>query len=223
MSYVVGGLRRGRLALALALAAAAGPVGSAGANVYPLDATIQYTAASTSTCQSPVWTWPYKAIGDSRTYVLAPSGAFTGNVATGWQLRGGARLVSDAARGPGLALPAGASVVSPAMCADLNYPHMRLAHKVVGSGAANVELRIDVVYPQNVKPVWTEVKQFDGFQGNTVASGWRITPDIDVKPDWGGQTAGARYVAFRFTAVKKATTSAEYRIDDVYMDPWMRR
>lgn len=209
-------------ALGVGLALLAVLPGAAQANVMPLDATIQYTSASRSTCEAPAWTNPYRSIGDSRTYVLAPDGAFAGGVAPGWQLRNGARIVSDPARGPGLALPAGASVVSPAMCVDLNYPHLRFAQKVVGTNAGGVEIRVDVVYPQNRNPVWTEVKQFDGFQGNTVASGWRITPDVDVKPDWGGQTAGARYVALRFTAVKKSTTKAEFRIDDVHVDPRMR-
>ena len=76
------------------------------------------------------------------------------------------------------------------MCVDLDYPHMRFAHRVVGSNASGVELRVDVVYPQNAFPVWTAVKQFDGFQGSTVGSGWRITPDVDVKPDWGGPDDG---------------------------------
>jgi hypothetical protein len=62
----------------------------------------------------------YRSIGDSPTYVLAPDGAFSSSVAPGWQLRGGARIVSDPARGAGLALPAGASVVSPAVCIDLS-------------------------------------------------------------------------------------------------------
>ena len=54
-------------------------------------------------------------------------------------------------------------------------------------------------------------------------SGWRISPDMDLKPDFGGSVPGARYVALRFTAVKKASTSAEFRIDDVCVDPRMRR
>jgi hypothetical protein len=193
------------------------------ANVTALDASIAYTDASRSTCEKPAYAWPYKAIGDSRTYVLAPHGAFTGAVAPGWQLRNGARFVGDGARGVGLALPPGASAISPGMCVDLDYPHFRFAHKVVGRNAGGVEINVEVTYPQLKRPVWTEVKQFDGYQGNVVASGWRISPDVDLKPDFGGSVAGARYVALRFTAVKKSSTSAEFRVDDVYIDPRMRR
>ncbi len=204
-------------ATTLAVSALAAP---AQANVTPLDATIQYTSPSSSTCDAPAWVWPYKAIGDARMYVLAPAGSFTGNSA-GWQLRGGARIATDAARGAGLALPAGASAISPGMCVDLDYPHMRFAHKLIGTGSA-LELKTEVVYPQVVNPTWTDVKQFDGYQGSAVASGWRISPEVDLKPDFGGQLAGARYVALRFTAVKKAATTAEFRVDDMFVDPFRR-
>jgi hypothetical protein len=225
MPYVIKGQRKGPLTLALAavVAVSAALAGTAHANVTPLDTTIQYTDASRSTCEAPLWVRPYITIGDLRTYVLAPNGAFADGDAPGWQLRNGARLASDLTRGAGLALPAGASVVSPAMCVDLDYPHLRFAHRVTGSNTSGVEIKVEVVYPQNTNPVWTEVKQFDGYQGNTVGFGWRISPDVDIKPDFGGQTAGARYVALRFTAVKKFTTSAEFRVDDIYVDPYMRR
>lgn len=109
MPFVIKGQGKGPLAYALAAATAlmcALPA-SAGANVTPLDTTIQYTDASRSTCDGAEWPYPYRSIGDSRTYVLAPAGSFTGATAPGWQFRGGARIVNDAARGPALALPAG--------------------------------------------------------------------------------------------------------------------
>jgi len=197
--------------------------GSAQANVSPLQSSIQYTSASSSTCDAPAWAWPYLSLGDLRTYVLAPNGSFTGSVAPGWQLQGGARLAPDSVRGVGLALPAGASAISPGMCVDLDYPHLRFAQKVVGKDPAGLEIKAEVVYPQLSDPVWTDVKQFDGYQGDAVAGGWRITPDVDLKPEFGGEVAGSRYVAIRFTAVEKYATAAEFRIDDVFVDPMMRR
>ena len=76
--------------------------------------------------------------------MLAPYGSFTNNIATGWQLAGGARLATDVTRGVGLALPAGASAISPGMCVDLDYPHLRFAQKVVGKNAAGLEIRAEV-------------------------------------------------------------------------------
>jgi hypothetical protein len=221
--FVNAAARAARLVILGALGMATVLCAPASANVTPLGSTIiNYTDASRSTCESPAYAGPYRSLGDSRTYVLAPSGSFTGGGAPGWQLAGGAHFTSDSARGTSLALPAGASAITPGFCVDLDYPHMRFAHKVVGTGASNLEIRTEVVYPQLRRPEWTEVKQFDGYQGDPVSSGWRITPDVDMKPDFGGSVPGARYVALRFTAVKKARTSAKVMIDDVFIDPRMR-
>jgi hypothetical protein len=226
MPFVVSGTRRGARILLAALGAAtlwAAVAAPARASTEPLGATqIQFTEASYSTCVNPTFVTPYTAIGDFRTYVLAPAGTFDAG-SEGWQLRNGARLVADATRGTSLALPAGASAISPAACIDLDYPHLRLAHKAAGRNLSGLELRTEVVYPQVADPEWTEVKEFDAFQGDQVASGWRISPDVDLKPDLGGSSWGARPVAVRFTAVKKAAASAELRVDDVYIDPYARR
>lgn len=207
----------------LAAVAAVGFALPAHASTTPLGSTvIAYTATSDSSCDRPAFTRALLSIGDDRWYTPAPSGDFAGGVAPGWQLRSGARLGADAGRGTSLVLPAGASAISPGMCVDLDYPHLRFAHKVVGKNASGVEIMVEVVYPRLPDPVWTEVKQFDGYQGDSVASGWRVSPDVDLKPDFGGKVPGARYVALRFTAVKKAETSAEFWVDDVLIDPRMR-
>jgi hypothetical protein len=225
MPHVIRRHTRRSLAMALGVAALLLPaeLAAAKAKYTPLETTIQTTDDSSSTCDAPAWAWPYQALADARTYVLAPGGSFTGGVAPGWQLGGGARYATDAARGGGLGLPLGASAVSPAVCVDLNYPHMRFAHKVVGSKPKGVEIMVEVKYPDSVNPVWTEVKRFADTDGVAAGDGWRISPDVEIRPELGGQTAGTRYAAFRFSAVKKSTTSAEFRIDDVYVDPWMRR
>jgi hypothetical protein len=226
MPFVTTGSRRGARTLLAALGAAGACAAAASpalADTTPLGATqIQFTDASYSTCVNPSFVRPYTNLGDSRTYVVAPAGTFNAG-ATGWQLQGGARLASDATRGTSLVLPAGASAVSPAACIDLDYPHLRLAHKATGWNPSGVELKTEVVYPQVRNPQWVEVKQFDPFQGDAVGSGWRVSPDVDLKPDLGGSSWGARPVAVRFTAVKKAATSAEVRVDDVFIDPYARR
>jgi hypothetical protein len=65
--------------------------------------------------------------------------------------------------------------------------------------------------------VWEEVIEFDGRQGNYVKNGWRISPEVDLKPDRGGDHAGERMAALRITAVR-----GDWRVDDLYVDPRRR-
>jgi hypothetical protein len=205
-------------ALAVAAPAAATPV---------TGPAIQTTDASRSTCENPALGTPYAALGDERSYVLAPGGSFEDPAATGWQLTGGASVEQDRRQGGQLVLPAGASAVSPSMCIDLDYPHLRFAHKVVGRHAKAVDIKVDVVYPQ-AGADWVGAAQFDDFAGTPVGAGWRVSPDVPLHPELGGEDWGARDVALRFTAVKASGASerraagAEVRVDDVFIDPRMR-
>jgi hypothetical protein len=204
--------------LALAAPASAAPAGAPA---------IQATDASRSTCESPALGTPYAAIGDERSYVLAPGGSFEDPAAAGWQLRGGAAVEQDRRRGGHLVLPVGASAVSPSMCIDLDYPHLRFSHKIRGRHAEAVDIKVDVVYPQAEAADWVGVAQFDFFAGTSVGAGWRVSPDVPLHPELGGTEWGARDVALRFTAVEPSTTSgrragAEVHVDDVFVDPRAR-
>lgn len=206
-------------ALAFAAPAAAAPV---------TGPAIQTTDGSRSTCENPALGTPYAALGDERSYVLAPGGSFEDASAAGWHLDGGAAIEQDRRHGGQLVLPAGASAVSPSMCVDLDYPHLRFAHKVVGRHAKAVDIKVDVIYPQVEPAGWVGVAQFDDFAGTPVGAGWRVSPDVPLHPELGGAEWGARDVALRFTAVKSAGASerraagAEVRVDDVFIDPRAR-
>ena len=212
----------GASAAALALAAPAVAAPTTG----PV---IQATDASRSTCEDPKLGAPYAAIGDERSYVLAPGGSFEDAAAPGWQLSAGARLDQDGRSGGQLVLAAGASAVSPSMCIDLDYPHLRFAHKVTSRHAKGVEIRVDVVYPQVQAADWVTVGQVSPGAGVPTGAGWRVSPDVALKPELGGTDWGARDVALRFTAVKaagatetRAAAGAEVRVDDVFIDPRAR-
>ena len=209
---------------AIAVVAAAVLAGPAQANTTPLGQTvIAYTGQSAATCDRPSFTQSLKAYGDSRWYVLAPSGSFTGAAAPGWQLRGGAKLAADAVRGTSLALPPGGSAISPGMCVDLDYPHFRFANKFVAKDPAGGKILVEVVYPQLRSPEWTEVIDFDGKQSQLAGAGsWRLSQDVQLKPDFAGDAPGARYVALRFTALKTGY-AGEWRVDDIWIDPRMNR
>jgi hypothetical protein len=141
-----------------------------------------------------------------------------GRDVSGWQLSGAAKRVAEAdpvdlGADDGadvLSLPAKTSAISPTMCVDFGYPTFRLLSKALSNG----ELKIEVTYPDVGRPVWEELKKFDGRQFTNAGSGWRVTDDIDMKVDLGGKQAGFRRVAFRFTAL-----SGNWRLDDLYVDP----
>src|SRR5262245_63198554 len=118
--------RVGRIAGTMGVAAMAvlGLAGGANAATTATTPQLMQTAASAETCNSPVMQQAFAGFGDARDYVLAPDGSFEASGLPGWQPANGAKRVVDAdpvrvgARdGSGmLALPQGASVVSPAMC-----------------------------------------------------------------------------------------------------------
>ena len=203
---------------AVSLAFAAG----AQANTTPLGSTqLLATAASSKTCSTPLIENPFARFGDSRNYVMAPNGSFEDASLSGWQLSGSGRRVTDpddidlgANDGAGmLSLPQKATAISPTMCVDLDYPTFRVLTKAKGQG----EFLIEVVYPDSGKPEWVELAKFDGKQFQNVGASWRLTSDMDMKPDLGGSKAGFRRVAFRLTAL-----SGSWNVDDLYVDPRRR-
>lgn len=179
---------------------------------------------SNRTCTSPLIENPFTRFGDRRNYVMAPGGSFERTELSGWQLSSFAKRVADvdpvdlgANDGAGmLSLPARASAISPTMCVDLDYPTFRVLTKAVRA-SDSAEFKIEVVYPDSPKPFWEELAKFDGKQFTNAGSGWRLTNDMDMKPDLGGKLAGFRRVAFRFTAL-----SGNWRVDDLYVDPTRR-
>ena len=203
----------GLMSLAFATAAQADTIALGGTQLF-------VTAESSQTCSSPLIQSPFARFGDRRNYVMAPSGSFESGT-VGWQLSGAAKRVTDADPvdlgandGAGmLSLPAKTSAISPSMCVDFDYPTFRLLTKALTKG----ELKIEITYPDVKRPVWEELKKFDGQQFTNAGSGWRLTDDIDMKVDLGGKQSGFRRVAFRFTAI-----TGNWRIDDLYVDPRRR-
>ncbi|MDQ5832915.1 MAG: hypothetical protein M3550_07650 [Actinomycetota bacterium] len=192
------------------------------ADTTPLGSTPLFaTAESSQTCSAPLIENPFARFGDRRSYVMAPGGSFESTALHGWQLSGSAKRVAEADPvdlgandGAGmLSLPAKTSAISPTMCVDFSYPTFRLLTKALSKG----EFKIEITYPDVSRPVWEELKKFDGQQFTNAGSGWRLTDDIDMKVDLGGKTAGFRRVAFRFTAL-----SGNWRVDDLYVDPRRR-
>jgi hypothetical protein len=178
------------------------------------------TADSVDSCTEPTLEQPFSDVGDNRDYVLAPGGAFEDPTAPGWSLSGGAAVVDatdplalgSSGDSNALSLPPGSSAVSPAMCVDLHYPTMRF----VGAQLTdkNSGLHVEVLYPSSKKQEWDKA----GTVKATDDDGWHATKDVDIRPEYGGKTAGWRLVALQFTAEDRGT----WLIDDVFVDPRMK-
>ena len=165
--------------------------------------------ASAATCAGKT-SQPFTPWGDVNAYELAPNGTLEST--NGWTLTGGAALVKGsepfAVTGRlgqySLAIPAGASATSPAMCLDEARPTFRFFAKAVQGAAASLRAEALVEKPSQVAALgsavgstaWAPVAPM-----NTGAAGLLI----DRK--------GTVTVRLRFTA------TGDWQIDDVFVDP----
>lgn len=166
---------------------------------------------------------PFLRFLDPLSYVLAPGGDFeTG--AAGWQLSGGARVVAGnepfKVRGFGsnaLYLPRGSSAVSPATCVGLLHPTLRFF--VQRSGGLLASLKVEMLYT-GLLGQQASIELLPGVAGG---SSWAPTQPLatlgSVLPilSLDGVSADVR---FRFTPRSVLFSSADFRIDDVYVDPF---
>ena len=168
---------------------------------------------------------PFLRFLDPMSYVLAPGGDFESGAA-GWQLAGGARVVSGNepfnVRGSGsgsnaLYLPRGSSAVSPATCVGLLHPTLRFF--VQRNGGLLASLKVEMLYT-GLLGRQMSVELLPGVLGS---SAWAPTlPQVTLGSllpilSLDGLTADVR---FRFTPRSLLFSSADFRIDDVYVDPF---
>jgi hypothetical protein len=174
----------------------------------------------TQPCDGQTVERPFTRWLDFFQYTRVPGGDFESNAA-GWTLTGGASVVSGNesfnVTGGGshsLSLPAGSSATSPAMCVGLLYPTVRTFATRTG-GLLNLStLRVDILY--------------DGANGEVQSStlgliagggSWQPTlPVVAVGNLLATVSDANSAVALRFTPVG----SANWKIDDVYVDPYCR-
>jgi hypothetical protein len=156
---------------------------------------------------------------DPDSYVLAPDGGFEQSAA-GWRLSGGAAVVagnepwSVLGGSHSLSLPAGSSATSPAMCVGLLYPTVRTFATRTG-GLLNLStLRVDILYDGANGEVQTATL------GLILGGGsWQPTLPVVALGNLLATVSDANSaVALRFTPVG----SANWKIDDVYVDPYCR-
>jgi len=166
-------------------------------------------AARDDPCRPDYWE-PFEPWSDSGQYSLMPNGALESS--TGWQLSGGARLVSS--NEPfhvvsnkdtrSLLLPSGSSAATPALCEELFQPTLRMFARNSGSQAAT--LRVEVT--TNVLGV-TRTQSLGML---SAAGDWQPTALL-VSPQL--PSPGVGTVSFRFTVIGMGSG---WQIDDVFVD-----
>lgn len=206
MPYVV---RPPRLSRIVPVAAAI--VASAFATAGPA------AAATPDVCVTPSFSQTFLPWKDTALYTKSPGGDFEGAL-RGWAFGSGARVAdgneSFHVGGPedrsSLVLGSGASVVSSSMCVDRTYPSFRFFARNLSAGKGSLQVEV----------VWQEsgVRR-TSKAGLDKAAGTAWTPVKSLKLPTGAlSTGGLEPVTFRFTA-----TGGSYQIDDLYVDPFMRR
>jgi hypothetical protein len=212
------GLGRARIALLAVIAgtALAALPGTASAGVL---------VASAPNCDNGAVSQPFAQWGDDNNYFLAPGGNFEGSL-DGWAL-GSADVVGDQEPwkvhgdngSKALRIDNGRSVTTPTMCVGLEHPTMRFFAHRSGGGllAATSQLLVTARTETSLGlvvdvPVGTITTLTNGTRWNKTTQQIVLTSLLPLLP--GEHTP----IQFRFTAIG----TADWVIDDVYVDPRMR-
>jgi hypothetical protein len=199
--------------LALAVPVAITFVAAPSAQAGPL-------VASAGNCDAQELSQPFMPWADPASYTLAPDGGFE-EAGSSWSLSGGAAVVSgnesynvrNAGDARSLKLPSGSSATSATMCVGLEHPTLRLFARNTGSplSALKVEVHFeDAVGNVHSLPI--------GVVG--AGSSWQPTQPMLVTANLLALLPGEKTpVAFEFTPVG---LGGNWRIDDVYVDPYRR-
>lgn len=181
----------------LAVGAVAGP--AAQANALSL----------LGTCGNQPESQPFAAYSDYHYYTLVPGGNFLpGGVQ--WLTSGGASVAAGA-----MSLPAGSSATSPVSCTSIFEPTARLFVRNTGSPSSH--LIVQARYPGLLGGVDTATI------GNlTGSSGWTPSPamPLTVENLLATLSLDRTTIAFRFIP---SGAGGDWSIDNVYLDPYMRR
>ena len=187
---------------------------TAGLALAGLPATSSAALINTGACDNSSLSQPFAKYGDSNEYKLVSGGNFEGSL-SGWTLSGGARVVSggnpNGTSGHSVHLPAGASVTTPFTCVNAAYPSFRLYAK-------NDSL-LSTIVPQVVYklPLLGNVALPIGAAA--LSPNWSPTlPLLTASVVTGLLNGGTAQVALKFTAALGPS-----EVDDIYVDPLMRR
>jgi hypothetical protein len=176
-------------------------------------------------CPDPT-TNPFAPWNDYAKYAFVPNGGFESG-ATGWTLTGGARVVPgnesffvhEAGERYSLSLPQGSTATTSPMCISLFSGKMRFFAANTGSTKARV--KVQVLYNGGVGSLLGTVGKLLGLSEVgyvTGAPAWKPSPAIGMLG--GTLPLLTSSVQFRFSA---PYDGGAFRIDDVYLDPFLSR
>ena len=188
---------------ALALGVAPGVASAAGGLLAP--------------CAGQVASQPFAQFLDPMSYVAVPGGGFEDGVA-GWSLAGASIVAGNepfrASGAHALRLPAGSSATSAPMCVGITHPTVRFF--AVNRGFLLSTLAVDAIYRNTSGLLRT-------LPVGVVASlpGWQPTLPMLALGDLVDPllSGGSATVSFRFTPL----LGGDWRVDDVYVDPYGKR
>jgi hypothetical protein len=170
--------------------------------------------------------YPFAPWNDHAKYAFVPNGGFESG-AGGWTLTGGARVVPGNesfyvhAKGErfSLALPPGATATTSPMCISLFSGKMRFF--AANTGADDARVKVQVLYNGGVGSLLGLVGKVLGLsEVGYVSAGpaWQPSPAIGMLG--GTLPLLTSSVQFRFSAPNDGDA---FRIDDVYLDPFLSR
>lgn len=172
-------------------------------------------SATAGPCAPRAFAPIFSAFGDSALYTLVPDGGFEAGAA-GWTRSAGAAVAADSSTiklGPtfgmkSLQLAAGASATSPAVCVERGFSGFRFVARSVG--AAQGVVNVEVLHATgNVK----------GGGAIKTSAAWGVTGSVKiVEGQLKVKDGESTTLQLKFTA-----SGGPVRIDDVYIDPRLRR
>jgi len=173
-------------------------------------ATAANTSIDTSWCATPLVSQPFISLHDSSWYTLMPGETTDGFTGAGWQLSGGAKLITttlaDGSVGTVLNMPSGSTAVSPPICVNSAFPTARtLVRDVVGAEGVFFYVGYEGTN------TWTNPRNTGQVHGQHTA--WTLSDPVNVQPS---NTPGWQPV--RFT-LKAGGNASDFQIYDLWVDP----
>jgi hypothetical protein len=177
--------------------------------------------ASAPECNDGALTQPFKRWGDYANYKLVGGGSFEDG-ATGWTLSGGAKVVSGnetfkvggSTHSRSLSLPAGSRATTPFVCVGLHEPTLRAFARRQSGLLTTLLVEVQVQTSLGLT-AWLPV-----LPGDLGGSSWHPTAQMPVLVNLLTlSTTDRTAVRFRFTPLLLGS----WQIDDVYVDPFVRR